>query len=297
MPAQPYTIQFRIQTRGGEGRIRNLQNAIRGLDAAALASGGAISGATQRASSSLGALAGAAGQTRTTIGGLRVPVQGLAVNLRSLGTQARRTSQTIGGLRVPVLGLATALNRGGSAFGTLNANISAGLRLGRLWTAFYAGQQLLRPVAAIGRLADEYTNVQNRLRLVTDGTEELGEVTDELFAIANRTRSAFDATATLYSRTALAARELGRSQGELLEFTERVNQAVILSGTTAQEARGGLIQLAQGIASQQTWRRRIPLRVGELAVCPGCHCRASRQHERRVAGALASGADYRRDNH
>lgn len=104
-------------------------------------------------------------------------------------------------------------------------------------------------IAALGRMADQYTNIQNRLRLVTTGTENLAAVTDNLFAIANKTRQSFEGTATIYSRVAASADELGVSQVELMQFTESLNQAVALSGASAQEATAGLIQLSQGMAS------------------------------------------------
>ena len=104
-------------------------------------------------------------------------------------------------------------------------------------------------VRALVNYADTLTNVQNRLKLVTNSQQELTERTSDLFGIANRTRSSFESTATLYNRVALSARELGKSQEELLQFTESLNQAIILSGVSATEARNGLIQLSQGIAS------------------------------------------------
>jgi len=97
--------------------------------------------------------------------------------------------------------------------------------------------------------ADTVTNVQNRLRLTTRSVEELTERTQDLFEVSIRTRSSFDSTATLYNRVALSARELGRSQEELVEFTESLNQAIILSGASSIEARNGLIQFSQGVAS------------------------------------------------
>ena len=104
-------------------------------------------------------------------------------------------------------------------------------------------------IRGLVELADTFTNIQNRLRTVTDGTQELALVTDELFEISNRTRSSFEATAEVYARVGLATRELGISQGQTLAFTESLNQAVILSGASAQEAQAGLIQLSQGLAS------------------------------------------------
>ena len=107
-------------------------------------------------------------------------------------------------------------------------------------------------VFVVGRLAaiaDGYTNIQNRLRLLTASQEELADVTERLFQISNRTRSSFEGTAELYARLGLSARELGVSQDQLLNFTESLNQAIILSGATGAEAQAGLIQFSQGLAS------------------------------------------------
>lgn len=99
------------------------------------------------------------------------------------------------------------------------------------------------------RLSDSFVNLQNRLRTVTDGEAELAVVTERLFDISQRTRSSFEGTVELFARVGLAAKELGRSQAELLDFTESLNQAIILSGASATEAQAGLIQLSQGLAS------------------------------------------------
>lgn len=104
-------------------------------------------------------------------------------------------------------------------------------------------------VVQLGRLADEYTNLQNRLRLVTAGTENLSRVTKELQNIANQTRSDFTATGELYARLASTTKELGLSQQQMLNFTKQLNQAIVLSGASSQEASNGLRQLAQGLAS------------------------------------------------
>lgn len=104
-------------------------------------------------------------------------------------------------------------------------------------------------IAAVGSLADEYTNLQNKLRLVTTGTSNLARVTDELLGIANSTRSSFSATAEMYSRMANASKTLGLGQQQLLDFTKSVNQAIVLSGASASEAAGGLRQLSQGMAA------------------------------------------------
>jgi len=116
-------------------------------------------------------------------------------------------------------------------------------------TSLYLVKEATRYVKALIDLGDAYTNIQNRLRTVTDTSEQLASVTDSLFQIANRTRSSFAGTAEVYARIGLSAKELGRSQQELLNFTESLNKAVILSGASSQEASAGLIQLSQGLAS------------------------------------------------
>lgn len=104
-------------------------------------------------------------------------------------------------------------------------------------------------VREVVRLVDSYTNLQNRLKTVTQGTAELGAVTQELFAVANRTRSSFENTVETFTRAALAVRELGIAQQQTINFTESLNQAILLSGATTQEANNALIQFSQGLAS------------------------------------------------
>lgn len=99
------------------------------------------------------------------------------------------------------------------------------------------------------RLADTFQNLQNRLRVVTETETQLRDVTEQLFAVSQRTRSSFESSVELYSRLAISSKELGVNQQQLVQFTESLNQAIILSGASAQEANAGLIQLSQGIAS------------------------------------------------
>jgi tape measure domain-containing protein len=104
-------------------------------------------------------------------------------------------------------------------------------------------------IRGLTQLADTFTNIQNRLKTVTTSTGQLNAVTQQLFEISNRTRSSYESTAEVFARVGLSVKELGISQKQTLEFTESLNQAVILSGASAQEAQAGLIQLSQGLAS------------------------------------------------
>lgn len=131
----------------------------------------------------------------------------------------------------------------------LNRLEGAGGRVGTALGKAFAGLVATGTLVQIGQLADTYTRLQNRLRTVTSGQEQLTEVTGKLFEISNRTRSSFESTTELYARMANSAKELGVSQAELLNFTESLNQAITLSGASGAEAEAGLMQLSQGLAS------------------------------------------------
>lgn len=106
-------------------------------------------------------------------------------------------------------------------------------------------------IRALQQYADTFTLLQNRLRLVTEGTAELNVVTEELFGISQRTFTRLEDTGTLYARLARSVSELSITQRELLEITESVNQATALSSPTIQAAQAGLVQLAQAIGSDR----------------------------------------------
>ena len=106
---------------------------------------------------------------------------------------------------------------------------------------------------AIGKevldLSDSYQVLSNKIRVVTDDETAMARVRDQLFDIAERTRSSNEGVVTVYTRLAASAKELGRTDQQLLQFTESLSKAVKISGATSAEASAGLIQLSQGLAS------------------------------------------------
>lgn len=99
------------------------------------------------------------------------------------------------------------------------------------------------------RTAETYTTIQNRLRIVTDSTEELTEANERLFQIAQDTRQPLESTVELFTRASIAADELGASEEELFRLTEITGQALAVQGSSAAEASGALRQLSQSFAS------------------------------------------------
>lgn len=99
------------------------------------------------------------------------------------------------------------------------------------------------------RTADEFTNLQNRIRVVTDSERELVAVTSALLGISQRTRTEIQANAELYSRMSIALADTDISMNRVLNVTEAIATGLTASGIAASEASGGLLQLSQALAS------------------------------------------------
>ena len=100
-------------------------------------------------------------------------------------------------------------------------------------------------------IADEYKNLQSRLRLAVTSQVQFNVAQTELFQIAQRNRAPLAETITLYARLAPSVQSLGRSQAEVLAATDAIGQAVALSGASAEAASAALVQLGQAFASGQ----------------------------------------------
>ena len=188
-----------------------------------------------QASASLNAFA--TGVERT---GVRVAtgVRGMDRSLLSLNATAARLNA--GGFR----GLTISALRAGDSVTMLT-------RAAQALVAVSGGLGLALGATAMIQMSDRATRLTNSLRTVTSGTSELNDVQEALFNISQRTRSSFEATATIYSRTARATETLGFSQEKLLRLTETVQKSFAIGGATTAEAQGAAIQLSQGIASDR----------------------------------------------
>ncbi|MDP0329312.1 tape measure protein [Glaesserella parasuis] len=98
-------------------------------------------------------------------------------------------------------------------------------------------------------MMDRYTELQNRIRLVTDGQAEMAAATGTVFDISLRTNQAVSATAEVYQRFAKNADTLKISQAEVAELTETVSKAVAMSGASSASAEAALMQFGQAMAS------------------------------------------------
>lgn len=136
-------------------------------------------------------------------------------------------------------------------------------------------------VAALGarelsRAADTYTNLGNRIRVFADNSAQAVQRQAEVIRIANESRTPLDTVATLYQRLTIAGRDYGLTTEQLSRITEALTKSVATSGATAQEADGGLRQLAQGLAANRfsgqefnSVAEQIPAILDSVAIATG----------------------------
>lgn len=102
--------------------------------------------------------------------------------------------------------------------------------------------------AVIGK-ADEWTNLNNRLRLVTKDQAAFVAAQQDVVQIAKATRQPLGATAELYQRIAMNQDALGLSGAGLARVVETISKTLVISGSSAAAAEGALVQLGQAFAS------------------------------------------------
>ena len=80
--------------------------------------------------------------------------------------------------------------------------------------------------------------LQNKLKLVTSSTQELGYATDEIAQIAKITGQALGATGDLYFKISQNADKLGLSVSDVSRVTETFAKTLAISGRNT-TSRGG----------------------------------------------------------
>ncbi|WP_342050616.1 MULTISPECIES: tape measure protein [unclassified Cupriavidus] len=151
--------------------------------------------------------------------------------------------------------LITAVDETRRAFQSINGSLSqlrdqagqVGAVLSRIGGAIGVGLG----VRELVEVADQYKNLQARLRLAVASQQEFNRADAALFEIAQRNRAPLAETVTLYARLAPSVQALGRSQADVLAATDAIGQAVSLSGASSEAAAGALLQLGQAFASGQ----------------------------------------------
>jgi lambda family phage tail tape measure protein len=184
----------------------------------------------------------------------------LEIDSRDAEKKAADTKRALGELEDQGLLINPALNSASKSIQNVGASAQATTpqirlmeRQFRSLTAMASG--VVAPLAAafsvtkISQAAAEYTNITNRLRLVTESSQQLSKAQQDVFQVAQNSRQALETTAQVYQRIAQNGKQLGLSLDQVASITETVAKSVALSGASAQAADAAMIQFGQALAS------------------------------------------------
>jgi tape measure domain-containing protein len=104
-------------------------------------------------------------------------------------------------------------------------------------------------VQQIGALIDNFTRLQNSLRVSGLEGQNLANVQSQLLDLSARYGVSINELADLYGKSSQAASDLGASEAQMVQITEASAQALKITGTSAVAARGALLGLTQALSS------------------------------------------------
>jgi len=119
-----------------------------------------------------------------------------------------------------------------------------------LSTAIYG---VITATSALGvatvKMADEYTAIQNRMKLYIKDTQELAKVNSQLAQFSVENNVGLRETATLFSRLAPSMQKLGANTAAITTVVDAFGKSMRIGGATAMEAASATIQFSQAMAS------------------------------------------------
>lgn len=132
-----------------------------------------------------------------------------------------------------------------------NSNVAIGAMTGSLGglRGMLAALGIGITVQQLTQMADGWTIVGNRVRLVAANDNQVDRLRLAIFGLAQDTRSANSATADLFAGISRSAAQLKVSEGQVLAVTRAINQGFRISGGSQASADAAVTQLLQGLAS------------------------------------------------
>lgn len=98
-------------------------------------------------------------------------------------------------------------------------------------------------------ISDEYTNLDNRIKLLTNTEKELIDVRKKILSISNNTRTLMKDSIPLYYTLTTSTEKLGLAEAKRLELLQTINKFNKIGGTSEQSISAAITQLNQGLSS------------------------------------------------
>lgn len=112
-----------------------------------------------------------------------------------------------------------------------------------------AGYVGLQGIRELGRAADTYSDIDGKLRQVTNSERELAKARADTFRISQQYFQQWDATATLFGRVKQSTDQFGLSGQKVAQIVETVNAGLLVSRASGAEAASAMLQLSQAFGS------------------------------------------------
>jgi tape measure domain-containing protein len=124
-----------------------------------------------------------------------------------------------------------------------SGRIGASLRgLAGTLATYFTGRELVG-------LLDSFTRLQNNLRVAGLEGDALARVQQSLLDISQRYGTEIEGLTSVFLKASLAQKELGASTGDIIRLNEIVAASLKVTGTSAAQAQGALLQLGQALGS------------------------------------------------
>jgi len=106
-------------------------------------------------------------------------------------------------------------------------------------------------IKQLSKAADQWTELNNRVKIVTDSTEEQESTVKSLFGVAERARVSVGAVAGTFQKFALVNRLVGVSNERTARMVETLAKLGTIGGQTTEAINQGLRQMAQGFGKNK----------------------------------------------
>lgn len=117
--------------------------------------------------------------------------------------------------------------------------------LKRTLGALFAGFSIAKYV----QISDAFTNMSNKVKLLSKDTENYEYIMGRLNGIARDSRVSWEGVTDIYQKMNQSTKLAAMGQEKMLGLTDTISKAMIVSGASAQQAASALTQLGQAFTS------------------------------------------------
>lgn len=187
--------------------------------------------ASQDAEKSTENVKGASGRARDEFGRFKKSTDDAAKGASGLGKESEKASKSIFGFG----------RSSDSAAGSLNSLGSTATKVGGVLAAAFS-------ITKVVQYADAWSDMQSRVGAATGQMDLAAGNMQRLLQIANASYSPLQQTAEIYARNVSTFRDLGRGASEAADFTESLNNMLVLTATRGERAASVQNALSKAMA-------------------------------------------------